>query len=80
MRRLGDTVSARVAPSAGDDRSVYPAREFTCPRCGGGVLLVHRRRVDLLVSFFKPIRRFHCLSTECGWEGNLRIKRFSLLR
>lgn len=85
MRPLGDTMStvmdALIAPSTGNDsRSGYAARGPTCPCCRGGVLRIRRRWVDLLVSFFTPIRRFRCRSTECGWEGNLRVKRLSLLR
>lgn len=79
-------MSALIGRSAGDNgragdaaHSGCAALGLTCPRCQGDVLRVRRRRVDLLISFFTPIRRFRCQSMECGWEGNFRIKRFPLL-
>lgn len=43
----------------------------SCPQCGDTVLRVHRRVVDRLYSLFHPVRRYHCTSLECGWQGNL---------
>lgn len=40
-----------------------------CPRCGGGVHRVHRRRGDRIVSFFVPVRRYRCSNRECRWCG-----------
>lgn len=38
-----------------------------------------RRLADLLVSMLIKVRRYRCHSLDCGWEGNLRVKRHSLL-
>ena len=40
-----------------------------CPRCGGGVHRVHRRRGDRIVSLFVPVRRYRCSNKECRWCG-----------
>jgi len=42
-----------------------------CPRCGAAVLRIHRRPIDRLVAFFRPVRRYQCTSLECEWRGNL---------
>jgi len=31
------------------------------------------------MSIVTPVRRYHCRSMDCGWEGNLRVKRHPLL-
>jgi len=31
------------------------------------------------VSMFMTVSRYRCRSTDCGWEGNLRMKRRPLL-
>jgi hypothetical protein len=49
-----------------------------CPRCNAAVFRVSRRFIDLFVSLFVPVRRYRCISMECNWEGNLRMKRTSL--
>jgi len=71
------------APSpVGDGRpddAGYPSPEYACPRCNGSVYRVPRRFVDLLMSIVTPVRRYHCRSMDCGWEGNLRVKRHPLL-
>lgn len=46
-----------------------------CPRCGGFAYRIPRRFIDLLISFFMPIRRYRCRSKGCRWEGNLRRQR-----
>jgi hypothetical protein len=51
----------------------------TCPRCNGSAYRVPRRLADLLMSMFIKVRRYRCHSMDCGWEGNLRVKRNSLL-
>jgi hypothetical protein len=43
------------------------------------VTRVPRRFVDVLLSAFVPLRRYRCRSLDCGWEGNLRVKRHPLL-
>jgi hypothetical protein len=69
-------------PAAGSgrpDEAGYSSPECTCPRCNGAVTRVRRRFVDLLLSAFVPVRRYRCRSLDCGWEGNLRVKRHPLL-
>ena len=44
-----------------------------CPRCGGRLRRVHRRRADRLLSKYVPVARYRCASRECHWEG-LRVK------
>lgn len=46
----------------------------TCPRCRSPVFRVSRRLADLFISFFVSIRRYRCISMECSWEGNIRVK------
>jgi len=50
-----------------------------CPRCNGAAYRVPRRLVDRLMSRFVGISRYRCRSTDCGWEGNLRVSRRHLL-
>jgi hypothetical protein len=57
----------------------YASHGHACPRCNGSVYRVPRRFVDLLLSRFMPVRRYRCDSMGCDWEGNLRMKRYSLL-
>lgn len=51
----------------------------TCPRCNGAAYRVPRRFVDLLMSTFMTVSRYRCRSMDCGWEGNLRVKRHPFL-
>lgn len=51
-----------------------------CPRCRSSLFRVTRRLPDLLVSFFVPLRRYRCISMQCSWEGNLRVKSPVLLQ
>lgn len=46
-------------------------RSKACPRCGGGVMRVHRRTLDRLLSatFLPDARRYRCTNLECGWSG-----------
>jgi predicted RNA-binding Zn-ribbon protein involved in translation (DUF1610 family) len=44
----------------------------SCPDCGDEVYRVKRRFVDHLVCMV-VVRRYHCMSPDCDWEGNLRI-------
>lgn len=53
----------------------YSSPGCECPRCNGPAIRVPRRFVDLLMSMFITLSRFRCNSTDCGWEGNLRVKR-----
>lgn len=50
-----------------------------CPRCKGAAYRVPRRLVDWLMSRFVLAGRYRCRSTDCGWEGNLRVSRRPLL-
>ena len=42
-----------------------------CPCCGGSVFRRSRRGIDRLTSLIRPVRRYQCVSLECGWVGNL---------
>lgn len=45
-----------------------------CPLCHGTLNRIPRRFVDLMLSQFAPVHRYHCRSMKCDWEGNLRVK------
>ena len=45
-----------------------------CPVCNASTNRIPRRFVDLLLSIFKPVRRYRCRSFKCTWEGNLGVK------
>jgi hypothetical protein len=57
----------------------YSSPGCACPRCTGHAIRVPRRFVDLLMSMFISVSRYRCRSKDCGWEGNLRVKRHPLL-
>jgi hypothetical protein len=57
------------------DEIGYSSPGCACPRCNGPAIRVPRRFVDLLVSMFMTVSRYRCRSADCGWEGNLRVKR-----
>lgn len=57
----------------------YSSPGCACPRCKGHTIRVPRRFVDLLMSMFISVSRYRCHSMDCGWEGNLRVKRHPLL-
>lgn len=61
------------------DDADYSIHEHACPRCSGDVYRVPRRAVDMIVSHFIVVHRYRCTSRGCGWEGNMRMKRYSLL-
>jgi hypothetical protein len=49
-----------------------------CPRCGNtGLLRIHRRLLDRLLSLVRPVYRFRCANPGCAWEGNLSQKWFA---
>jgi hypothetical protein len=49
-----------------------------CPRCGNTDLLrIHRRLLDRLLSWVRPVYRFRCADPRCAWEGNVPQKWFS---
>ena len=69
----------RVRPDDADYS--FSAHECSCPRCNGTVTRIPRRVIDLLASLFMSVSRYRCRSMDCGWEGNLRLKRrFPLIR
>ncbi len=71
-----------AAAANGSDRSAdagYSSPGCICPRCNGAAVRVPRRLVDLLLSMVMTVNRYHCRSVDCGWEGNLRVKRHALL-
>jgi hypothetical protein len=45
-----------------------------CPRCAGYLLRIRRRRIDRLMSIFKPVQRYQCQHYSCRWKGNIRVK------
>jgi predicted RNA-binding Zn-ribbon protein involved in translation (DUF1610 family) len=45
----------------------------TCPECSEQVHRVRRRFIDRVISLFKPVQRYRCLSPSCGWEGNMAM-------
>lgn len=57
----------------------YSSPGCACPRCEGPAIRVPRRFADLLISMFLSVSRYRCVSVDCGWEGNLRVKRHPLL-
>lgn len=57
----------------------YSSPGCACPHCKGPTIRVTRRLVDLLMSMFISVSRYRCRSIDCGWEGNLRVKRYPLL-
>ena len=44
-----------------------------CPACDGLLYRIPRRARDRFVSLFRPVRRYACQTTGCGWEGNLSV-------
>jgi len=52
-------------------RGGYRQAWRTCPQCGDAALRVHRRIIDRVFSFYRPVHRYQCTSLECGWQGNL---------
>ena len=46
-----------------------------CPHCESRAFRIPRRFRDRLISLVVPMRRYRCLSSECGWEGNLPAPR-----
>jgi hypothetical protein len=61
------------------DQAGYSSITCACPHCKGPATRVPRRLVDLLLSMFVTVSRYRCRSVDCGWEGNLRVKRHPLL-
>jgi hypothetical protein len=57
------------APASG--MTIKP-RSPVCPDCHSSLNRVPRRFIDRLVSLVYPVRRYHCRSFDCDWEGNLR--------
>jgi hypothetical protein len=49
-----------------------------CPRCGNtGLLRIHRRLLDRLLSCVRPVFRFRCADPHCAWEGTRPQKSFA---
>lgn len=57
----------------------YAARGCRCPRCNGPASRVPRRLVDLLLSMFVTVSRYRCDSSNCDWQGNVRVRRHPFL-
>ncbi len=48
-----------------------------CPLYGcRGLIRIHRRPIDRLLSLFVSVYRFRCQQFECQWEGNLTKRRW----
>jgi hypothetical protein len=47
-------------------------RDLHCPKCGGTIHRIHRKRTDRLLDLFVPVRRYGCSNADCRWRG-LRI-------
>jgi hypothetical protein len=75
-----DVMIAAAANGSGRPANAgYSSPGCTCPRCNGAAARVPRRLVDLLLSMVMTVNRYRCCSKDCGWEGNLRVKRHALL-
>jgi len=49
-----------------------------CPSCGKtGLVRIHRRLLDRLLSCVRPVFRFRCANPGCAWEGTLPQKWFA---
>jgi hypothetical protein len=49
-----------------------------CPRCGSTELQrIHRRLLDRLLSWARPVYRFRCANPGCAWEGTVPQKWFT---
>lgn len=57
----------------------YSSPGCACPLCNSPASRVPRRFIDLIMSMFIQVSRYRCRSMDCGWEGNLRVKRHPLL-
>lgn len=80
MTRDANAMNARTSRGIGrPEYAGYPSPGCTCPRCNGATTRVPRRLVDLLGSMFISVSRYRCHSRDCGWAGNLRVKRHALL-
>ena len=47
-----------------------------CLHCGQGTARIERRWTDRLLNLVSPLRRYRCVNTQCGWQGNLRTHLF----
>jgi hypothetical protein len=43
-----------------------------CPKCRGSLQRIHRHQFDRVINAYVPVRRYHCGSNTCHWQG-LRI-------
>jgi hypothetical protein len=59
---------------------VRPLRNRVCPRCSDYALRVRRRLIDRILHPFSPVRRYQCMSTACGWVGNVKATDMNALR
>lgn len=46
---------------------------LVCPRCGSQIVRIHRRTSDRIMSIFISVRRYSCQSSNCQWEGKIRV-------
>lgn len=65
-----------VHGTEGDSMAPQPDRMClgvpVCPLCGSpGLIRIHRRPIDRVLSLFVEVYRFRCQQFECQWEGNL---------
>lgn len=48
--------------------------DVQCPRCGGRLSRIHRRRIDRLLNLVRPLKRYRCETYGCQWAGNVRAR------
>lgn len=80
MTRGSNVMNTPISRDIGrPEYASYSSPGCACPRCNGMATRVPRRFADLLASMFISVSRYRCRSKDCGWEGNLRVKRRALL-
>lgn len=73
LNHPGDRFTQKIDPTLNQAAPQMRAQDgCRCPMCGEpGLIRVHRRPVDRLLSLFVGLQRFRCPQFECQWEGNL---------
>jgi hypothetical protein len=71
----GKVEAGRYDITSGMERAARDPQWPCCPCCQNPLFRIRRRFVDLAISLFVQVRRYRCRSLNCGWEGNLRVKR-----
>ncbi|MEZ5573897.1 MAG: hypothetical protein R3E64_18065 [Halioglobus sp.] len=66
-----------VATGANESRRRRVLQRF-CPQCHGPLQRVPRRKFDRIISWVISLQRYRCCAMDCGWLGNLRVKKTAL--